>query len=132
MNTAQLLLFREDFDSGTNPVTRDESATETEDWLICRACARPVTKDRDRIAVDGRHRHNLFNPAGILFEVGCFAAAPGCRFSGEFTEEFTWFPGHAWRYALCGGCGEHLGWEFRSQDSGFAGLILGKVIPLPK
>lgn len=127
MDTARLFLFRKDFDSGTSPITRDESATEAEEWLVCRSCAWPVARARDRIAVDGQHRHNLFNPAGILFEVGCFAAAPGCRFEGEFTEEFTWFPGHAWRYALCGGCGAHLGWEFRNQNAGFAGLIVTEL-----
>ena len=72
---------------------------------MCRTCSRPVARTRDRIAVDGRYRHNLFNPAGILFEVECFTAAPGCRFKGEFTEAFTWFPGYAWRFALYAGCG---------------------------
>lgn len=63
--------------------------------LRCRTCGQPVPRPQDRIEVGGQHRHALFNPTGILFEVGCFAVAPGCRFEGEFTLEFTWFPGYA-------------------------------------
>lgn len=95
--------------------------------LRCRTCGQPVTDDGLRIAVGGQHVHNLFNPMGILFEVGCFAKAPGCRFDGVWTKEFTWFPGHAWRYALCGGCGAHLGWEYRGEGSGFVGLIVTEL-----
>lgn len=127
MNGIRLCLFREAPGRRAAGDRREHAAQAAEDWTLCRTCAHPVARTRDGIAVEGRHRHNLFNPAGILFEVACFAAAPGCRFEGEFTTAFTWFPGHAWRFALCGKCGAHLGWEYRGKDSGFVGLIMSEL-----
>ena len=98
-----------------------------ERFLLCRTCGQPVTRERDRLEVGGKHAHALFNPAGHLFEVGCFAVAPGCRFEGEFTLEFTWFPGYAWRFAMCRRCASHLGWEYRGAAGGFVGLILTEL-----
>ena len=95
--------------------------------LLCRTCGLAVTLLRDRIAVGGKHVHALFNPSGILFEVGCFALAPGCRFEGEFTQDFTWFAGYAWRFAMCRRCAVHLGWEYRGAEDGFAGLIMAEL-----
>lgn len=127
MDSTRHFLFRENPEYIPAPARQEHQAPEPEDWLLCRTCSRPVTRTRDRIAMDGRYRHNLFNPAGILFEVTCFAAAPGCRFEGKFTEAFTWFPGYAWRFALCAECHAHLGWEFRHQASGFVGLIMTEL-----
>lgn len=95
--------------------------------LLCRTCGQPVTRVRDRIAVGGKHVHTLFNPSGILFEVGCFATAPGCRFEGSFTHDFSWFAGYAWRFAMCRRCAVHLGWEYRGAGDGFAGLIMAEL-----
>ncbi len=92
-------------------------------FLLCRTCGLPIARVRDRIEVGGKHGHSLFNPSGILFEVGCFAVAPGCRFEGEFTLEFTWFADYAWRFAMCLKCRSHLGWEYRGASGGFVGLI---------
>lgn len=111
------------------PVDREQDEID-DAWhraLRCRTCGQPVTRSQDRIEVGGQHRHALFNPTGILFEVGCFAEAPGCRFEGEFTLEFTWFPGYAWRFAFCRQCGTHLGWEYRGASGSFAGLILTEL-----
>jgi hypothetical protein len=68
------------------------------------------------------------NPAGMLFHIGCFGAAPGCRVVGPSSDEYPWFPGHSWRYALCGGCGVHLGWHFQgAEGTGFFGLRLAQL-----
>lgn len=116
---------------GHGPVLEDKDSSELDESgrsaLLCRTCGQPVTRLRDRIAVGGKHVHALFNPAGILFEVGCFGQAPGCRFEGEFTHAFTWFAGYAWRFAMCRRCAAHLGWEYRGADGGFAGLIMAEL-----
>ena len=96
--------------------------------LLCAACAHPVTDERLRIRVQGAHQHHCVNPAGVAFQVNCFQEAPGAIPIGEAESQHSWFPGHRWRYALCGGCGEHLGWHF-SGISEFFGLIEGKVRP---
>jgi hypothetical protein len=88
-----------------------------------------VTSRDDAVEVAGKHRHTFFNPAGILFEIGCFGAASGCANEGTPTTEFSWFPGYAWRYSFCLACGAHLGWQFVSGDGPtFWGLVLSRLI----
>ncbi|HIJ79662.1 MAG: cereblon family protein [Desulfobulbaceae bacterium] len=95
----------------------------------CRRCAHLVTSAEKAIAVSGSHGHTYFNPHGIAFELGCFSAAPGIRVEGLLSAEFSWFKGYAWRYALCGNCDAHLGWQFVAETAGdFFGLIFAKLI----
>ncbi|MEJ5358272.1 MAG: cereblon family protein [Desulfobacterales bacterium] len=100
-----------------------------EPWIRCRACGAGIARPVDRIAVGGRHRHRFANPYGIVFEIGCFAAADGCVPVGTPTEEFTWFSGHRWQVALCAACRTHLGWRFApAAGNGFFGLILERLV----
>lgn len=78
------------------------------------------------MVVNASHLHKRQNPAGIHFVFGCFAAAPGCRVIGRPTLEHTWFAGCRWRLALCGSCGEHLGWAF-ANGKHFFGLIIDRL-----
>ena len=79
----------------------------------------------------------MVNPAGILYRIRCFASAPGCTEAGEFTTEYTWFAGFAWRYALCASCWEHVGWVYRRSAEAsdglgaFFGLIADKLVERP-
>jgi hypothetical protein len=78
--------------------------------------------------VDGRHAHRRSNPFGITFDFWCFDAAGGALSVGRPTTEHTWFPGHAWSFALCGGCGEHLGWLFEGEaPPRFFGLVCDRL-----
>lgn len=95
--------------------------------IVCAACAHRVTDERHRIAVRGAHDHEFLNPAGYYFHIGCFREAPGCTAREEPTADFSWFPGFAWNYALCGGCGRHLGWCFHGEGEVFWGLVLGRL-----
>jgi hypothetical protein len=102
---------------------------EPERRVCCAACSHTVTRPQARIEVEGAHQHRFLNPMGIPYEIACYAEAPGCFEVGEATEEHTWFPGHAWRVALCGSCQIHLGWGFRSRDGGaFFALIAERLI----
>jgi len=96
--------------------------------ILCAACRRPITSEAQRIRVRGRHEQRCVNPAGILFHIGCFRRAPGCRILGTLTHEFTWFPGFAWNYAVCAGCGVLLGWHYQGKgQAAFFGLILNRL-----
>lgn len=95
--------------------------------LFCRQCGNRITSEASRITVNGSHTHAFFNPAGILFELGCFREAPGCSVHGEASPHFTWFAGYVWRLALCGRCAVHLGWQFEDQDATFFCLILSHL-----
>lgn len=110
-------------------VRQDPSLGRGKRAILCAACRHEITRERHRIQVADGHEHRFFNPAGHLFHIGCFRSAPGCRSEGNPTMEFTWFPGFAWCYALCGGCSAHLGWKFESGAAEvFFGLVLNRLI----
>lgn len=93
--------------------------------IVCANCGLPITNEAARISVQEAHEHRFMNPAGLLFHIGCFAHAAGCRVIGPASEEYPWFPGFAWRLALCGGCADHLGWQFQAREgASFFGLRL--------
>jgi hypothetical protein len=94
---------------------------------VCFACGLTITTLRERISAGGAHEHTFTNPGGYVYRIGCFRRAPGCVRAGEPTREFSWFPGYAWRYALCSGCRAHLGWAFLGGEDEFYGLILDRL-----
>ena len=98
-----------------------------EQRLFCAACRHPVTHQDECILVQGAHEHRCTNPHGITYHFGCFRAAVGCAVTGEAMTEYTWFPGYAWRIALCANCHTHLGWRFQSQEDYFHGLIVARL-----
>ena len=97
--------------------------------LVCVACGQPVTTAAQRMALDGGHLHTFVNPHGLVFEIGCFAIAPGARPEGPPSTEFSWFPGHAWQVAVCARCQAHLGWRYLAiaGGGGFYGLIVAML-----
>jgi len=116
-----------------------ESVARAERAIACAACRATITSGEQRLAMHGSHDHRFVNPAGLLFHIGCFAEAIGCRIVGPDSLEYPWFPGFAWRYASCASCGQHLGWHFRTRSSepgqsqtgsalSFFGLILDRLV----
>jgi hypothetical protein len=69
----------------------------------------------------------FMNPAAVVYTILCFSEAIGCDVRGIPTDEYTWFPGYTWAYALCGGCEIHLGWCFEGSAGSFFGLIHDRV-----
>ena len=93
--------------------------------LRCAACGFALTKDDEAVAVNGRHRRVVCNPAGMVFEICCFRNAPGLAAHGPASAEFSWFSGYVWNIALCRKCGAQVGWRFSGPDVFFA-LIVGR------
>jgi hypothetical protein len=106
---------------------KEQEQKRLEDALYCKFCGRAITSRLQELTVNGSLCHTFFNPAGIVFELGCYKTAPGCSVVGTPTSEFSWFKGYFWTFALCRGCGSHLGWFFDSGDTAFWGLILNKL-----
>jgi len=97
--------------------------------LRCRVCRSKVTDTGARMMVNGQHMHTFFNPHGLVFDIACFSAAPGCAVAGDPSSEFTWFAGHVWRVAVCESCLAHLGWRFEADSGGgFWGLITDMLV----
>ncbi len=96
--------------------------------LLCKACGKVITHEKQRIAIQGAHRHTFANPHGLVFEIGVFLHAPGCGYQGDLTPEFSWFSGYQWKIAVCSGCQAHLGWLFVAESSRFNGLILNRLV----
>ena len=96
------------------------------DWL-CAWCLNRVANEQDRFDYNGKDEFHFSNPAGIHFDIITFLQTLGCRQSGLPTLADTWFPGHAWSYCTCSGCGQHLGWYYAGQHF-FAGLIKERIV----
>ena len=94
--------------------------------LVCHNCRHMITADNRRIEVAGFHLHTCTNPHGIVYQVECFSAAPGCREIGAAWREYSWFSGYRWQVAICGQCQEHMGWHFHGERS-FYGLIRDRL-----
>lgn len=125
-----LLRFREAGSGAAAPtpgIAKTEQPAGLDRRLLCHACGQVITSEAARRAVNGAHQHKRTNPAGFRFHFGCFSQAPGCGGVGQPSGEHSWFAGCVWRIAVCGACGEHLGWRFSGADEFFA-LILDRII----
>ena len=118
---------RESLPGRPSSQAKDQEQKRLEEALYCKVCGKVVTFRRQELNVNGSFCHTFFNPAGIVFQLGCYKAAPGCNVAGIATSEFSWFKGYLWTFALCRGCDSHLGWFFDSGDAGFWGLILNRL-----
>lgn len=102
------------------------------EWILCRACGARLT-DASAVFAPSDAPLVFANPAGMVFELRAVRTAPGVRPLGERTTEATWFPGYAWRIALCAQCMNHVGWQYLSTDASaspteFFGLITREIV----
>lgn len=106
----------------------EEEPEEPQGPLYCASCGAKVTFRSYARSVDGAFEHVFTNPHGYVFRVGCFSVAPGAFPVGEYTEEFSWFTGTQWCFAVCAACLVHIGWKFVRRDgSSFYGLVMTKL-----
>ena len=103
------------------------TTTVGDDALRCAVCGHRITERSYRSEMAGAHEHVFVNPHGFTFRIGCFVAAPGCKYVGETSGAFSWFPGWSWQIAICGSCRAHVGWIFRCGGAQFHGLILSAL-----
>ncbi len=109
-------------------VDEETDSSEREDEVIlCAACDHEITSHRHKTAIDGGFEHSFVNPAGIMYQIGCFEQASGVTELGEESDEFSWFPGYTWQVVVCRECTTHLGWAYWSGDHSFYGLILPRL-----
>lgn len=110
-------------------IAQDADEPDEEKNIRCRACRYLITTTEHVFSINGKYMHTFANPAGFVFEIGCFSAARGCANKGTPTSEFTWFPGYSWRFSICSRCHSHLGWFYSGEGRpGFYGLILDQLL----
>lgn len=100
----------------------DDDDTRAAPLVFCRRCDAVVARTSDRVMTGPDDLHTFVNPRGEVFDLVCFFRADGAVTVGEPTLEYTWFPGHAWRFAMCRSCAVQLGWRYDGAP-GFWGLI---------
>jgi hypothetical protein len=102
--------------------------SEDRRWLHCRSCGTAIAPFA-AILPEGEVPLVFANPHGMVFELVLLSAAQSLRLIGSMTDEFTWFQGYAWRVALCGGCGTHLGWRFEAIQGASPPVFFGLLRP---
>lgn len=108
--------------------TDDEPVYRRQKRLICKTCSLHITSNDHRTVIEQSHRHTFFNPAGVVFEIGCFRYAQGCSPVGRPSGEFSWFASMLWTPVVCSECLSHLGWLFEGNLRRFYGLILRQLV----
>ncbi|MFC2103338.1 cereblon family protein [Bacteroidota bacterium] len=108
------------------PEVKVKTKLQPDDWL-CIVCNKKITSDKDKFEYNNQSEFQFVNPGGYYFDIITFSAADGCRDLGDPTDEFTWFPGHSWSFAVCNRCSNHLGWKYQGEFS-FYGLIKSRLI----
>ena len=102
--------------------------------LLCRTCGNYVSTPDIQCCPDGRSSEYRFeNPVGRVCEIITLHNAWSLQMVGSAHLEHTWFPGYAWRVALCGRCGNHLRWRFEARSSAaagpqFFGLLVSELV----
>jgi hypothetical protein len=109
-------------DLETKPAQEEEA--EEQRVVRCKACLHEITTPARAIQP---HEHTFRNPAGYSFHLLRYGDAPGAADAGDATAEASWFPGHAWSFAICKQCHQHLGWWYTG-DTRFVGLIATRVL----
>ena len=106
----------------------EDADTDEPAAIRCAQCELRLTTADAGVERGGAHRREFTNPAGIIFRVRAFRWIAACKHLGNPTSEHSWFPGYAWRIALCPDCGTHLGWGFESGEDRFHGLIATRIV----
>jgi hypothetical protein len=109
------------------PATESGGAVREEPVCRCAACGHELALLRERVDVEGAATRRFVNPGGIEYQITAFRDAPGCSCVGERSGYWIWFAGYAWQIALCGRCGQHVGWSFSGGPAPFFGLIVERI-----
>jgi hypothetical protein len=120
----------EALEGGVKPDPQVRQGPDEPAVLACSRCHEAITTEADWLEVSGAREHTFMNPHGFCFRIGCFGAARSLVASGDWSDEWSWFPPCAWQVQQCARCGEHLGWLFRSPERRFYGLVLDRLVRL--
>lgn len=97
----------------TNPSTILDETTPPPLRYRCRHCQTPIAFVSDEIPVSDLGSHSIqVNPNGFVHEVITVRCTQSTRSLGNPIPADSWFPGYCWRYLVCDGCTEFVGWSY--------------------
>lgn len=80
----------------------------------CASCKSVICSRHDVIPMSKAGALNAYiNPGGYIHETITVRAANNVLLASPWSNEYSWFPGYAWRYAYCA-CNRHLGWCYQA------------------
>jgi cereblon len=124
VSAVQLLRERDATSSGSPAPDSERSASVHEErWLCCARCALRIVPCSAIFRASFETPLVFANPDGMVFELVTASRAEGLVFVGPAVSDFSWFPGYAWRVALCAGCSSHLGWRYEACAGGVTPLV---------
>jgi hypothetical protein len=110
--------------------TRDDN--ENRKNYHCAHCGILIAHGSSLIAVNGAREHSYINPAGVQCNFMTFSHCDNVIVHEDLYLEHSWFAGYGWRFLICEGCFQHLGWKYDSlgktgRPDGFFGVLIGSV-----
>ena len=110
----------------------DDSEKKDPKEYHCVVCGASLSDSDALFRVNGSHKHSFVNPSGVRCNFLTFSECRNILAHEELYKEHSWFPGYGWRFLLCQGCHQHLGWKWDSisgdaHPTGFYGLLLNAI-----
>lgn len=92
---------------------------EKSEYFGCSACKNVICHKSDVFLMScSGPQCSFVNSSGYNHDTLTVRKARGLiQERGRWSSEFTWFPGYAWRIALCDNCSRHIGWSYKSIES---------------
>lgn len=88
---------------------------ERSEFFGCSVCKNVICHKKDVFPMSCSGPQNSFvNSNGYVHDTMTVRNARGLIQEYEWSTEFSWFPGYAWRITCCEHCGRHIGWCYRS------------------
>ena len=112
---------------GVKPATEPGPLADEPAVLACSRCHEAITTEADWLEVGGAREHRFMNPHGFWF-ASAASERPGRWWPRAVGATiWSWFPPCAWQVRQCTRCRQHLGWQFRSPERRFYGLVLDRL-----
>ena len=89
------------------------------DHFGCSVCKNVICHKTDVFPMSCSGPQNSFvNPDGYVHDTLTVRKTRGLLQDGQWSNQYSWFPGYAWRTVSCSECSTHIGWCFKSSKAG--------------
>lgn len=90
------------------------STIERNVYLGCASCKNVICHKDDVFFMSQLGPQCSFvNESGFVYDTVTVRQAKGLIHQNNWCNEYSWFPGYAWRLAHCDNCSRHIGWSYK-------------------